>query len=206
MHDALRTHKLSTLTKGVNSGRCVMVKEILEALQNTPIPFILVVAGIGFLLLSIAGQLTGGMAMRPERQRQAMIIGDLLLVVSVALSIGLALGQGIETKYAGVMARITGFGTSGAFITLEITVKNGWKKGVVCGFSKRAQLFDQETGDSWEPVSTGGDISTCRHLDPSVEGRTWMQFKIPNPEARVFSLKHDLFNRPVENLVLEKPP
>jgi hypothetical protein len=59
MHDALRTHRLSMLTKGVNSGRWVMVKEIVEALQSTPIPTILVVAGIVFLLLSVVGVSSG---------------------------------------------------------------------------------------------------------------------------------------------------
>jgi hypothetical protein len=88
MHNALRMHKLSTLTKGVNRGRCVMVKDIFEALQNTPIPTILVVAGIAFLLLSVAGQLAGRIAVPPERQRHATIIGGLLLVVGVALNIG----------------------------------------------------------------------------------------------------------------------
>jgi hypothetical protein len=65
-----------------------MVKDIFEALQNTPIPTILVVAGIAFLLLSVAGQLAGRIAVPPERQRHATIIGGLLLVVGVALNIG----------------------------------------------------------------------------------------------------------------------
>jgi hypothetical protein len=54
-----------------------MVKDIFEALQNTPIPTILVVAGIAFLLLSVAGQLAGRIAVPPERQRHATIIGGL---------------------------------------------------------------------------------------------------------------------------------
>jgi hypothetical protein len=64
-----------------------MVKEIVEALQSTPTPTILVVAGIVFLLLSVVSQLTGGIAVHPERQRQAVIIGSLLLVVGIALNI-----------------------------------------------------------------------------------------------------------------------
>jgi hypothetical protein len=60
---------------------------ILTALKDTPIPTILVIAGIAFLLLSIAGQLAGRIAVPPERQRQATIIGCLLVVVGVALHV-----------------------------------------------------------------------------------------------------------------------
>jgi hypothetical protein len=254
MHDELRMHKLSTLAKGANHGRCVMVKDILEALQalqSTPIPTILVVAGIVFLLLSVAGQLTGGIAVHPERQRQATIIGCLLLVVGIALNIGPSLltrpkdpqvppvpppsprpetrgpspspqpppisppppvspdpGQAFPTKYAGVMGHITRFGPSGAFITVEITLKHGGKKPfLICSLLQNARLSDQDTGDSWEPVDTGGSLSKrCVFFEPSHETGSWMQFKIPDPDKRVFLLNSDLFNRPVENLVLGKPP
>jgi hypothetical protein len=60
---------------------------VLTALKDTPIPTIIVVAGIVFLLLSIAGQLAGRINVPPERQRQAMIIGCLLVVVGVALHV-----------------------------------------------------------------------------------------------------------------------
>jgi hypothetical protein len=227
MHDALRTHKLSTLTEGANSGRCVMeafINAFIAALKDTPIPTILVVAGIVFLLLSIAGQLAGRIVVPPERQREAAIIGGFLLVVGVALHIAppkLFDGppvpppkppsdtkQEFPTKYPGVMARIPRFGTSGAFITLEITLKHGGKKPfLICSLLQHAQLSDQETGDSWEPVNTGGSLSNrCVFLELSHETGGWMQFKIPNPDTRVFLLNSDLFNRPVENLVLGKLP
>jgi hypothetical protein len=250
MQDVLRAYKLLTLTKGVNSGRCAMVEGILKALQGTPIPTSLVVAGIAFLLLSVAGQLVGRVSVPPERQRRAAIIGGLLLVVGLALDVSPSLwsslkstkvppalppepppktkepppppqessstpslpaspdlGQEIPTKYTGVMARITRFGISGAFITLEITVRNDGKKNViVCGGAEHAQLSDQQTGDSWEPVNTGGNISGCEWVNASDEGGMWMQFKVPNPDKRTFLLKSGLFNRPVENLVLGKPP
>ena len=60
---------------------------IMTALKDTPIPTILVVAGIVFLLLSIAGQLAGRIAVPPERQRQAAIVGCLLVVVGIALHV-----------------------------------------------------------------------------------------------------------------------
>jgi hypothetical protein len=61
------------------------INAFIAALKDTPIPTILVVAGIVFLLLSIAGQLAGRITVPPERQRQATIIGGLLVVVGVAL-------------------------------------------------------------------------------------------------------------------------
>jgi hypothetical protein len=52
--------------KGQNSDRCVM-EGVIKALKDTPIPTILVIAGIVFLLLAIAGQLAGRIAVAPER-------------------------------------------------------------------------------------------------------------------------------------------
>jgi hypothetical protein len=49
---------------------------VIAALKDTPVPTILVVAGIVFLLLSIAGQLAGRIAVPPERQRQAASAGS----------------------------------------------------------------------------------------------------------------------------------
>ena len=60
---------------------------VLAALKDTPIPTILVIAGIVFLLLAIAGQLAGRIAVAPERQRWAAVIGGLLLVIGVTLHV-----------------------------------------------------------------------------------------------------------------------
>jgi hypothetical protein len=61
------------------------MESILGALKETPIPTILVVAGIVFLLLSIAGQLAGRIAVPAERQRWAAVMGGILLISGVAL-------------------------------------------------------------------------------------------------------------------------
>src|SRR5918996_5922157 len=58
---------------------------IVAALKDTPIPTILVIAGIVFLILAIAGQLAGRITVAPERQRWAAIIGCVLITVVVAL-------------------------------------------------------------------------------------------------------------------------
>jgi hypothetical protein len=59
----------------------------LTALKDTPIPTILVIAGIVFLLLAIVGQLAGHIAVAPERQRWAAVIGGLLLVIGIVLHV-----------------------------------------------------------------------------------------------------------------------
>lgn len=61
------------------------ITPMITALKETPIPTILVIAGIAFLLLSIAGQLAGRIAVPPERQRWAAVVGSMLLVAGVAL-------------------------------------------------------------------------------------------------------------------------
>jgi hypothetical protein len=63
------------------------MESAFAALKDTPIPTILVIAGIVFLLLAIAGQLAGRIAVAPERQRWAAIIGGLLLVIGVVLHV-----------------------------------------------------------------------------------------------------------------------
>jgi hypothetical protein len=63
------------------------MESVIAALKDTPIPTILVIAGIVFLLLAIAGQLAGRIAVAPERQRWAAIIGGVLLVIGVVLHV-----------------------------------------------------------------------------------------------------------------------
>jgi hypothetical protein len=61
------------------------MESVIAALNDTPIPTLLVVAGIVLLLLSIVGQLAGRIAVPPERQLWAAIIGSVLIMAGVAL-------------------------------------------------------------------------------------------------------------------------
>jgi hypothetical protein len=63
------------------------MESIISALKDTPIPTIMVVAGIAFLLLAIAGQLAGRIVVAPERQRWAAIIGGALLAIGITLHV-----------------------------------------------------------------------------------------------------------------------
>jgi hypothetical protein len=62
-----------------------VMESVLAALKDTPIPTILVIAGIVFLLLAIAGQLAGRIVVAPERQRWAGVIGSVLLAAGIVL-------------------------------------------------------------------------------------------------------------------------
>jgi hypothetical protein len=60
---------------------------VLTALKDTPIPTILVLAGITFLLLAIVSQLVGRIILAPERKRWAVIIGGGLLAIGLTLHV-----------------------------------------------------------------------------------------------------------------------
>ena len=203
----------------------------IAALKDTPIPTILVVAGIVFLLLSIAGQLAGKIAVPVERQRLAAIIGGVLIVMGITLHVipprGIVVPDPTRrprpsptpavrssepenefpTKHEGVTARVTRFGPSGVFTMLEIAVRNRTTKTIlICALSSDAELIDQQSGDAWKPENTGGEVESCGYLEPSAQSGTWMQFRIPDPDGRVFTLRSALFNHPVENLAIGQPP
>jgi hypothetical protein len=57
----------------------------LSALSHTPLPTILVVAGIVFWLLAIAGSLAGKITVEPTKQRTAGVVGTALIVAGLVL-------------------------------------------------------------------------------------------------------------------------
>ena len=59
--------------------------EAITALKDTPIPNVLVLGGLAFLLLAVAGQVAGKIDVPPARQKWAALIGTLLLVSGVIL-------------------------------------------------------------------------------------------------------------------------
>lgn len=61
------------------------MKEIITAIQATPMPTIMVVGGIVFLILAVAGGIAGKIEVSPERQKWAGIIGVVLLFSGIAL-------------------------------------------------------------------------------------------------------------------------
>ena len=60
--------------------------DLIRAIKDTPLPTVLVVAGIIFWLLAIAGSLAGKITVRPEHQMTAGILGTILLVSGLVLS------------------------------------------------------------------------------------------------------------------------
>jgi hypothetical protein len=63
------------------------MENVLAALKETPLPTILVIAGIIFLLLSMVGQLVGHVTVPPERQRWAAVTGGALLLAGIGLHV-----------------------------------------------------------------------------------------------------------------------
>ena len=60
---------------------------IISALKDTPIPTILVMSGIVFLLLALAGQIAGKVEVPAERQKWSALAGALLLSAGLLLYI-----------------------------------------------------------------------------------------------------------------------
>jgi hypothetical protein len=60
--------------------------EMISALQKTPLPTILIFAGILFLILSVSGDIAGKIRVPQERQKFAGIIGFTLLLIGVSLN------------------------------------------------------------------------------------------------------------------------
>ncbi|CAJ7135601.1 Uncharacterised protein [Burkholderia pseudomallei] len=58
---------------------------VLNALKDTPVPTILVVAGVFFLLLSVVDKLAGRINVAPDLRKRATLIGLCLLVAGIGL-------------------------------------------------------------------------------------------------------------------------
>jgi YARHG domain len=55
----------------------------LKLIKSTPLPVILIVSGILFLLLSITGGISGKIMVEPGKQKFAAVVGILLLLVGI---------------------------------------------------------------------------------------------------------------------------
>ncbi len=63
-----------------------MVEEIRAAVAETPLPNILVIAGIVFLILSVAGKITSHLVVPETRKKQSMVLGLVLLAAGLVLN------------------------------------------------------------------------------------------------------------------------
>jgi len=63
------------------------MKEFFAMVAGTPLPNLLVIAGIVFLLLSVAGKITAHLVVPETRKKQAMILGLVLLGAGLALNL-----------------------------------------------------------------------------------------------------------------------
>ncbi len=62
------------------------MKEIIATVAGTPLANLLVIAGIVFLLLSVAGKITAHLVVPETRKKQAMVLGLVLLGAGLVLN------------------------------------------------------------------------------------------------------------------------
>lgn len=62
------------------------MKDLLSTLKDTPVPTLLILAGIFFLMLSVVTRLGGAIEVSPSQQKLAIPIGLFLLSIGIALN------------------------------------------------------------------------------------------------------------------------
>src|SRR5215472_6923330 len=61
------------------------MSDLLNTLSHTPLPTILVVAGIMFWILAIAGSVAGKITVEPSKQKAAGVVGTAFIVLGLIL-------------------------------------------------------------------------------------------------------------------------
>jgi hypothetical protein len=61
------------------------MEDVLSTLADTPIPTILVISGVIFLVLAISDQIAGKISVNPGARKYAALIGGILVVTGIAL-------------------------------------------------------------------------------------------------------------------------
>ena len=61
------------------------MEDLLDAIQHTPLPTILVISGIVFWLLAIAGSIAGKITVQPSHQKAAGIVGSVFIAIGLIL-------------------------------------------------------------------------------------------------------------------------
>jgi hypothetical protein len=207
------------------------MESVFTALKETPIPTILVIAGIVFLLLSMAGQLMGHViplvwptasgtrnvptapSFAPPAEESSPGPSPAPPRVQPPPSVLKPPAEtrttetgtpAVQTTARGVVANITRFQKSGELVTMEITLRNTTTQDVTaCIHAYYTELIDQATGESWRAALHAG--RECNVLDANKSGRVWMKFEVRTPEGRTFALSSPLFKETLEHLVLREP-
>jgi hypothetical protein len=204
------------------------MEEMVKSVFTAPIATLFIVAGMLFLLIAVVGKISG--KIEPgERARMVSGVAGLIFI-SLGLTIHFTqtekktgsgirdqkeklndhinrkekvLSSPVETSVAGVVANISRFEKSGELVILELTVQNRSDEKVrFCTFSGTAELIDQATGQKWRALHHGGGVGDCGPISANLYSTAWMQFKIPNPETRVFTLSLKFLNKALDNLKL----
>ena len=121
--------------------------DLLTSLKDTPLPTLLILAGLFFLLLSVVAKLGGAIEVNPAQQKLAMAIGLFLLIIGLVVTL----------KPAGVGSHGTGVKRSAgkdpppecrSFLALGRTLN--WKildqSGIVNAGTFEIISFNESTG------------------------------------------------------------
>src|SRR5262249_20859186 len=68
-----------------DASGAICVNDLLNTLSHTPLPTILVVSGIAFWILAIAGSVAGKITVEPGKQKAAGLVGTAFIVLGVIL-------------------------------------------------------------------------------------------------------------------------
>ena len=105
----------------------------------------------------------------------------------------------LATSYKGVFLDVVGFQKAGELTTLEWTVRNTFDQSILmCGGASEVRLIDQNSGESWRPVHSGGPGASCAYLSGGAQSGAWVKFKVTNHENRRFSLSSPLLHKAPE--------
>lgn len=112
------------------------ILDALQALQSTPVPALLTVAGLVFLLLAFVGKISTLIELPEKRQRSAVITGALLLFAGIGLFIlpGSPSGRSATQSIPLADMRCTGEESGATVDGLAVPVSD-WLAD--CAYSKR---------------------------------------------------------------------
>jgi hypothetical protein len=207
--------------------------EIVKGVFAAPLATVFVVAGMIFLLIAVVGNISGKIEPGAKGRVISGILGLAFIITGLAMHLTQQApqipkpsekapeksklletpqtpevsGLAAQTIFEGVVANVTRFEKTGELVTLELTLRNAAPDTVsFCVEPYRAELIDELTGDSWNVVHYGGNVS-CLSKQELAMGQShmaWVKFGARNPEKKRFAFSLPILRRPVENLVLEK--
>lgn len=100
-----------------------------------------------------------------------------------------ALPINLGTRENGVYVDIVGFEKSGELTSVEWVIRNTSDQRItVCSHASQASLIDQNSGESWRALHSGGPAAGCQTVSGGTQSGAWVKFKLGSFENRRFSV------------------